>query len=214
MRRSIFVLAMAVSITAAFQPDTAAGAPPASCGDKKTTRYLASAAPSRMRCLNDVVRVSRSKLNYYANHRWQLAPRYDKWWHVPGSERRKVAREARFIVRLHTKLLAESKARLNRLRLVSRLTKDFDCIHRYEGAWNANTGNSYYGGLQMNLEFQKSYGPEFLARWGTADKWPIWAQLQTAARAYASGRGFGPWPNTARTCGLSTARVAFISLDI
>jgi hypothetical protein len=76
------------------------------------------------------------------------------------------------------------------------------CIHRYEGAWNANTGNGYYGGLQMDLGFQASYGPDFMRRWGTADTWPAWAQLQAAARAYQSGRGFSPWPNTARACGL------------
>ncbi|MFL5955276.1 MAG: hypothetical protein ACJ76I_14330 [Gaiellaceae bacterium] len=78
----------------------------------------------------------------------------------------------------------------------------FMCIHRYEGAWNANTGNGYYGGLQMDLAFQSLYGGDFLGRWGTADKWPAWAQLQTAARAYQSGRGFAPWPNTGRACGL------------
>jgi hypothetical protein len=82
------------------------------------------------------------------------------------------------------------------------LADDFNCIHRYEGSWTANTGNGYYGGLQMDLEFQHLYGADFLARFGTADAWPSWAQLQAAARAYASGRGFGPWPNTARACGL------------
>ena len=82
------------------------------------------------------------------------------------------------------------------------LSDSFLCIHRYEGAWNANTGNGYYGGLQMDLSFQASYGAEFLRRWGTADSWPAWAQVQTAARAYQSGRGFYPWPNTARACGL------------
>ena len=76
------------------------------------------------------------------------------------------------------------------------------CIHHYEGAWNSNTGNGYYGGLQMDLTFQSLYGAEFLNRWGTADNWPVWAQLQSAVRAYQSGRGFGPWPNTARACGL------------
>ena len=76
------------------------------------------------------------------------------------------------------------------------------CIHRYEGPWNADTGNGYYGGLQMDLSFQASYGAEFLRRWGTADAWPAWAQIETAARAYQSGRGFYPWPNTARACGL------------
>jgi hypothetical protein len=82
------------------------------------------------------------------------------------------------------------------------LAADFACIHRYEGAWTANTGNGYYGGLQMDMEFQRLYGPEFLERFGTADAWPVWAQLQAATRAYGSGRGFGPWPNTAAACGL------------
>ena len=78
----------------------------------------------------------------------------------------------------------------------------FLCIHRYEGAWNANTGNGYYGGLQMDRRFQSLYGSDYVARWGTADNWPAWAQLQAAVRAYQSGRGFYPWPNTARVCGL------------
>jgi hypothetical protein len=82
------------------------------------------------------------------------------------------------------------------------LSSAFLCIHHYEGAWNANTGNGYYGGLQMDRRFQSLYGSDFLARWGTADNWPAWAQLQVAARAYQSGRGFYPWPNTARACGL------------
>src|SRR4051794_32726231 len=33
----------------------------------------------------------------------------------------------------------------------------FNCIHRYEGAWNSNTGNGYYGGLQMDYTFQSQY---------------------------------------------------------
>jgi hypothetical protein len=82
------------------------------------------------------------------------------------------------------------------------LSSAFLCIHRYEGAWDSNTGNGYYGGLQMDRRFQSLYGPEYVARWGTADNWPVWAQLQVAIRAYQSGRGFYPWPNTARACGL------------
>ena len=69
----------------------------------------------------------------------------------------------------------------------------------------SNTGNGYYGGLQMDWRFMQRYGPEFVARWGTADNWPVWAQLEAAARAHDSGRGFTPWPNTARACGLSVA---------
>jgi hypothetical protein len=90
----------------------------------------------------------------------------------------------------------------NLMAIPASLNASFMCIHHYEGAWNANTGNGYYGGLQMDLTFQGSYGADFLRRWGTADNWPVWAQLQAAARAYQSGRGFYPWPNTARACGL------------
>jgi hypothetical protein len=82
------------------------------------------------------------------------------------------------------------------------LKRAFFCIHRYEAAWNANTGNGYYGGLQMDVSFQAHYGAGYLTRYGTADRWPVWAQVATAARAYRAGRGFWPWPNTARACGL------------
>ena len=56
----------------------------------------------------------------------------------------------------------------------------------------------YYGGLQMDLAFQRAHGWDFYRRWGTADSWPVWAQLVTAERAYRT-RGFQPWP-TARYC--------------
>ena len=82
------------------------------------------------------------------------------------------------------------------------LRESFMCIHRFEGSWGSHTGNGYYGGLQMDRSFQHLYGREFLARWGTADNWPVWAQLTAAVRAYRSGRGFTPWPNTARACRL------------
>jgi hypothetical protein len=82
------------------------------------------------------------------------------------------------------------------------LSSAFLCIHHYEGAWDSNTGNGYYGGLQMDRRFQSLYGAEYMAKWGTADNWPAWAQLRAAVRAYRAGRGFYPWPNTARACGL------------
>ena len=82
------------------------------------------------------------------------------------------------------------------------LAQAFTCIHDYEAAWNADTGNGYYGGLQMDLPFQSRYGSAYLDRYGTADRWPVWAQLEAAAKAYRSGQGFWPWPNTARACGL------------
>ena len=82
------------------------------------------------------------------------------------------------------------------------LTEAFLCIHRYEAGWQADTGNGYYGGMQMDAAFMRRYGADFVRRWGTADRWPVWAQLEASVRAYRSGRGFRPWPSTARVCGL------------
>jgi Transglycosylase-like domain len=80
------------------------------------------------------------------------------------------------------------------------------CIHRYERhpeqGWATRTGNGYYGGLQMDISFQRTYGGELLRRKGTANRWTAAEQMWVAERAYRSGRGFYPWPNTARHCGL------------
>jgi hypothetical protein len=75
------------------------------------------------------------------------------------------------------------------------------CIHRYEGAWD-DPNAPYYGGLQMDLSFQRRYGAHLLRRKGTADKWTPLEQMWVAERAHRSGRGYYPWPNTARSCGL------------
>jgi hypothetical protein len=75
------------------------------------------------------------------------------------------------------------------------------CIHRFEGAWN-DPKPPYFGGLQMDLGFQRSYGRPLLRRKGTANHWTPLEQMWTAERAHRSGRGFYPWPNTARYCGL------------
>jgi|SRR5215211_7955048 len=75
------------------------------------------------------------------------------------------------------------------------------CIHRYEGSWS-DTGAPYYGGLQMDISFQQTYGSLLLRLKGTADRWTPLEQMWIAEKAYRSGRGFYPWPNTARACGL------------
>ena len=80
------------------------------------------------------------------------------------------------------------------------------CIHVHERnpeqGWRTNTGNGFYGGLQMNIAFQRSYGAELLRRKGTADRGTPIEEMWVAERAHRSGLGFHPWPNTARSCGL------------
>jgi Transglycosylase-like domain len=78
----------------------------------------------------------------------------------------------------------------------------FMCIHKYEGAWDANTGNGYYGGLQMDYGFMTSYGSSLLHSKGTADHWTPSEQIRVAQIARDSGRGYYPWPRTAQLCGL------------
>jgi hypothetical protein len=74
------------------------------------------------------------------------------------------------------------------------------CIQRYEGAWN-DPNAPYFGGLQMDYSFMTTYGRHLLLTKGTADKWTPLEQMWVAERAYRT-RGFYPWPNTARYCGL------------
>jgi hypothetical protein len=75
------------------------------------------------------------------------------------------------------------------------------CIHRFEGSWS-DSGDPYWGGLQMDRGFMSTYAPSFLLRKGWADHWTPLEQMWVAERAHRSGRGYGPWPNTARFCGL------------
>ena len=50
------------------------------------------------------------------------------------------------------------------------------CIHSHEGAWHDPNG-PYYGGLQMDLGFQRSYGAWLLRKKGTADHWTPLEQM-------------------------------------
>jgi hypothetical protein len=72
------------------------------------------------------------------------------------------------------------------------------CIHGGEGAWNANTGNGYYGGLQM------TYGWLGLIPGRASDLSPLqqmWA-AETGYRqaGFSQSWLFGQWPNTSPPC--------------
>lgn len=65
------------------------------------------------------------------------------------------------------------------------------CIHRHEGAWNANTGNGYYGGVQMDMTFWRNYdGPTFAPRPDLATR----EQQITVAERGLAVQGAGAWP--------------------
>lgn len=75
-----------------------------------------------------------------------------------------------------------------------------ECVHSKEGAWD-DPHPPYWGGMQADMDFQRAYGRPYLERWGTADRWPVWAQLHMAYNGWLV-RGWQPWPNTSRLCGL------------
>ena len=74
------------------------------------------------------------------------------------------------------------------------------CIHRFEGSWT-DPNAPYWGGLQMDYNFQAAYGPWLLKHKGTANHWSPLEQIWAGVRAWRV-RGFEPWANTARACGV------------
>ncbi len=79
------------------------------------------------------------------------------------------------------------------------------CIYRHERhprqGWRTRTGNGYYGGLQMDLTFQRRYAAWLLRRKGTANRWSAVEQIWVAERG-RKAQGWYAWPMTARACGL------------
>lgn len=104
----------------------------------------------------------------------------------------------RAAVRWHSSLLAQYQAKLAPV-LPPHYTA-WLCIHSYEGSWT-DSGAPYWGGLQMDYSFMEAYGADLLRAEGTADHWSPLEQMWVAEKAWKS-RGFWPWPNTARYCGL------------
>ena len=63
------------------------------------------------------------------------------------------------------------------------------CIHRFEGAWH-DPNAPYYGGLQMDVQFQRTYAPVLFRLKGTADHWTpleqIWGNATTTNQLWAT----------------------------
>ncbi len=122
--------------------------------------------------------------------------------------RRAVAWNQKRVARLEHALAWQKDQRRKLAHRLLQVTKpvehlrEWTCIHEREGAWNANTGNGYHGGLQMDSSFMRTYGADMIRKYGGgAELWTPRDQMIVAERAHDAGRGFHPWPNTARACG-------------
>jgi len=156
----------------------------------------ATTAKQQMLRPEDVLRAA----NAYRRQTWH-------WQRVMGvrttPSRHSAAKSTNLAYRLWVRNLWRRRATVVRRRaLHPPHRQQWQCIHSYEGSWESNTGNGYYGGLQMDISFQRHYGSWLLRRKGTADRWTPIEQMWVAERAHRSGQGFSPWPNTARACGL------------
>ena len=95
-----------------------------------------------------------------------------------------------------------------RLRALSRVGhnppnyRSWLCVHGGEGGWTSATGNGYYGGLQMDRTFMRTYAPWLLTVKGTANHWTPLEQIWVAERGRRV-QGWRAWPATSRSCGLS-----------
>jgi hypothetical protein len=137
------------------------------------------------------LRADTGTLRFFRHHGWLLDPRHRETrdWAVGAIE---VARHRIPVFRAR---LARARARL---RPQPGHVAGWSCIHNREAAaWSANTGNGYYGGLQL------SYGWAGRVR-NAALLTP--AEQMAVAEAEAAGHGWsepwmrGQWPNTYPPC--------------
>lgn len=148
---------------------------------------------------------ARSAINFYvsATHRWQA--RHDAPLSVAGhASKSPGCAYVRWAARRWQK--HSRQAHREYLAWFTATYAKWACIHSHEGSWQ-DENLPQMGGLQFDPDFQSTYGSEFIKAYGDAGNWPVYAQLLAAERAYHgyhgyAGRGFYPWPNTARACGL------------
>jgi hypothetical protein len=174
-----------------------AGTNPATTTTTTTTTSAATASSSR--------RAERRAIAYWTRHIRSYRAGTQRWLAViNGGPARSVSR----------RLSARAVAQLPRLARLWRHReraawwranhppelRGWNCIHQYEGSWT-DSGGPYYGGLQMGLSFQATYGGWLLRHRGTADHWSPLEQIWAAVRAWRV-RGFSAWPSTAHYCGM------------
>lgn len=188
------------------------------------SRSLSSAQTTKLHHFCAKAKTLSVKVKIIKRHRLWIAPRFKYWWHVPDKKWRRVVHKNRTKVRHLQRDLAWVSGKIEKLAPPPLVLGDiaaWSCIHtgwkgnihvgHGEGGWTSNTGNKYYGGLQMDMGFMSTYGPPALgfsspeamfAAIGTADKWTADQQMAVAEYARSHGRGYHPWPETAAKCGL------------
>lgn len=106
---------------------------------------------------------------------------------------------ARVWVRVVRRELAETRAQLRpRPLFPAWWLAQATCIHQHEGAWNSNTGNGYFGGMQFLASTYRSVGGRADGR---ADLDSPQEQLRRAFAVWKRDGGWFEW-GTAGACGV------------
>lgn len=156
---------------------------------------------------------------YKTKGRWALRPGYEKCWDQPSIDWVPVCTKARYLLREHSRRLPRLLAWIEELKFLLQPVgnvSNWNCIERFERnpaqGWATNTGNGFFGGLQMNRAFMATYGADMVRKYGgvirdgkayggEAHLWTPREQMVVAERG-RHVQGWHAWPNTARMCGL------------
>ena len=146
-----------------------------------------------MRAGPDKLRKSQTVVAWYEGKgAWTLRPRYEKCGQIRSD--RAAARCYR-----HRQGYRWHKARVARLtpKPVVGHRAGWLCIHSREGAWDAQTGNGYYGGLQMTYGWM---GLVTNAALLSPDAQMAAAEEGYRRSGYSDAWMRGQWPNTYPPC--------------
>lgn len=162
----------------------------------------AGAGSNRAEILKKNLAESKNTIRWLSGKgRWTRHLRYEWCADVPSDRRAAICWRHRSLYRAHT-----ARARKLTKILTPQLARPphysaWLCIHSHEGAWNANTGNGFYGGLQfMDSTWRRNGGLRYAPYAHLAT--PL-EQMWVAENAWKeSGGSFSQWPNTARMCGV------------
>jgi hypothetical protein len=197
------VLIMTAAIFAAFAQAQSSPQPPAATPGGTPTPQEQAAAEVQRKVEEEAQAVQAAKLRaqvkHYRGSTWYWRDVMSK----PRMKRPFFAHASRNIPRLQY-LVKVWKKRAKRARYRAHhppMLWAWLCIHRHEGPWNSSTNPKYDGGLQMDYDFQRTYGARWLRLKGPAYNWTKWEQIWTAVRAWRT-RYFTPWPNTRIPCGV------------
>lgn len=206
-RQVLTILAAVVLLTCGL----AAFAQPAAAHSNELA--LTASQKIKVGYLREVKRDTQSTLNYWHNKgKWALHRRYKKCWDVPWVTQQQVCYKARASFRKHIASNAYATQRLNVLVGDVGNQSAWLCIHGGEGDWQ-DGGWTYIGGLQMDWNFVHTYGKDMIRKYGEPrfshsgpngwiNAWTPREQVIVAERAHDAGRGYYPWPLTARACRL------------